>query len=262
MSLSRECLSEGADLILAAGGDGTINEVANGMVGSHVPLAILPAGTANVLATETRLGGNAIRVAHQLDQLKPARIALGLLAEPDGTPRRHFLAMAGAGLDAHIVVNLNPRTKELLGKGAYWLASFRSTTRRLQELHASSEGSTIRCSLALASRVRNYGGDLEIAAGASILQEHLELVLFEGENPLRYLKYLLGVATGKLYGMTGITVIKTRSLTLQAAGSPVHVQLDGEDCGTLPARVELIPDALTLLLPPEFLERERRRWTT
>lgn len=261
--IAARCVSGGADLILAAGGDGTINEVANGMIGSKVPLGILPAGTANVLATETRLGSDPVGVASSFGALEPVRIAVGLLRAAAGAPPRHFLLMAGAGLDANIVAHLNPRVKRVLGKGAYWLAGWQSAFRRLEELDVECDGRRVRCSFALASRVRNYGGDLEIARGASLLHEHFELVLFEGANPLRFVKYFTGVLLGKAAGMRGVHVLKARCLMLQPAGrKSVHIQIDGEDAGTLPARVETAPDALTLLLPADFLERERQRWTT
>lgn len=261
--IAARCVSEDANLILAAGGDGTINEVANGMIGSQVPLGILPAGTANVLAMETQLGGSPVRAARCFATLEPVRIAVGLLRAIDGAPLRHFLLMAGAGLDAHIVAHLNARVKNVLGKGAYWLAGWQSAFRRLEELDVECDGRRARCSFALASRVRNYGGDLEIARGASLLHEHFELVLFEGANPLRFVKYFTGVLLGNAARMRGVNVLRARCLTLHpAGGKTVHIQIDGEDAGTLPTRVELVPDALTLLLPAGFLERERQRWTT
>ena len=108
---ARHCAREsggGADLILAAGGDGTINEVLNGMVHSEVPLGILPAGTANVLACEMRLGTRMISAAEGLSSCEPQRIALGA-SDPGGRGGgRHFVLMAGAGLDALIVYQIKP----------------------------------------------------------------------------------------------------------------------------------------------------------
>ncbi len=261
--IAARCVREDAGLILAAGGDGTINEVANGMIGSQVPLGVLPAGTANVLAMETHLGRCPARAARDFPTLEPVRIAVGLLRAIDGAPLRYFLLMAGAGLDAHIVAHLNPRVKKVFGKGAYWLAGWQSAFRRLEELDVECDGRSARCSFALASRVRNYGGDLEIARGASLLHEHFELVLFEGSNPLRFVKYFTGVLLGNAARMRGVNVLRARSLTLRPANrKTVHIQIDGEDAGTLPVRVEAAPDALTLLLPADFLERERQRWTT
>jgi diacylglycerol kinase family enzyme len=261
--LATRAVQEGADVVLAAGGDGTINEVVNGMVGSAIPLGALPAGTANVLGMETRMGGDPVKAALRLAELEPVRIALGLVREIGGQPRRHFLLMAGAGVDARIIVILNPRMKKLFGKGAYWLAGGQSLFRRLEELDAQISAERRRCSFALASRVRNYGGDLEIATGASLLKEPFELVLFEGANPLRYFKYFAGVLARRAGRVQGVTVASTRCVALTPLpGQTVYIQVDGEQAGTLPAQVEIVPGALTLLVPPEFLEKERSRWTT
>jgi diacylglycerol kinase family enzyme len=260
--LARRLVAEGADLILAAGGDGTINEVVNGMAGSRTPLGILPFGTANVLAMETGIGSHAVRAAEQVGAWQPQRISVGSLIQP-GKPPRHFLLMAGAGLDAHIVANLNPGLKNALGKASYWVAGFTSLLRRFEELYVSANGREYRCGFALASRVRNYGGDLEISLGASLLSSDLEVMLFEGANPLRYLRYFTGVMLRNTAQWKGVHVMRAPAFDLRPANDrPVHVQLDGEDCGLLPARVEVKPDALTLLLPREFLESERKRWTT
>lgn len=261
--LAARAVQSGAGAVLAAGGDGTVNEVINGMVGTATPLGVLPAGTANVLGMETRIGGDPVKAARRLGELEPARIALGLVSETGGAPRRHFLLMAGAGVDARIIVILNPRLKKLLGKGAYWVAGARSLFRRLEQLDARIGMEQSRCSFALASRVRNYGGDLEIATGASLLKEQFEVVLFEGANPLRYLKYFAGVLARRAGRVRGVTVALTQRVALTPApDQTVYIQVDGEEAGTLPAHVEVVPDALTLLLPPEFLRKERSRWTT
>ncbi len=163
-----------------AGGDGTINEVVNGMAGSEVPLGILPAGTANVLANETRHPRKMERAAERVAQCVPERVALGLLATATGDSPRYFLLMAGAGLDADIVYTLNQRMKEVLGKVAYWIGGLSKFGQSLPEFTVEAEGQKFRTSFALLSRVRNYGGDLEIAPSISLLDDEIEMVLFEG----------------------------------------------------------------------------------
>ena len=103
--IAKQYVNEGVDLILAAGGDGTINEVVNGVVHTHVPVAILPGGTANVLAHELGMTRTVEQVAASVSQLQPCRITPGLLR--CGDYDRYFLSMAGVGLDAQIVYNLN-----------------------------------------------------------------------------------------------------------------------------------------------------------
>ncbi len=132
-ALAREHVAQGADLIVVAGGDGTINEAAEGMVGSDVPLAILPGGTANVLAMETKLGGNLERVARRLGELKPRRISLGHLTCDGGRVSRYFLLMAGIGLDAHVVYKVRPGLKAKTGTFAYWVAGWSLLGKKLPE---------------------------------------------------------------------------------------------------------------------------------
>jgi len=253
--IARAAIEQGASCILAAGGDGTINEVASGMVNSAVPLGILPAGTANVLATELGLGRDIEQVARQIPHCLARRISLGRL--DCGSSSRHFVSMAGIGFDAHIVYHLSTRLKKRLGKGAYWISGFAHGVRRFPEFEIEVEGSArLVCSFALISRVRNYGGDFEIARGASLLQDNFfEVVLFRGRHSLPYLKYVLGMVTGRLSGMQGVTFLTGRSVRVSdPADRRVYIQVDGEYAGRLPASIVLIPEALTLLIPPAYLQ--------
>ena len=258
--IARRAVDRGADLILVAGGDGTINEAVNGMVNSDVPLGILPAGTANVLANELGIGKSMERAAGALADAREERVALGLISGETGggkdDSRRHFLLMAGAGLDADIVYHLNQRMKESFGKVAYWIGGFSKVGRRIPEFTVQAEGREYRASFALLSRVRNYGGDLEIAPTISLLDDEFEMVLFEGESSLGFLKYMLAVVVHQQRGMRGITILRTRQAVFSAAAdSKIHVQVDGEYVGLAPARVEIVPNALTLLVPPDFRAR-------
>lgn len=255
--LARRGIAEGAELILAAGGDGTINEVAEGMVHSATPLGILPLGTANVLATEMGLGTGIEAAAARIAGCSPHRISVGRLEYAGGA--RHFLLMAGVGLDAHIVYNVSLPLKDRAGKLAYWVAGFSLLGRKLPEVAVNMDGRVSSCSFALVSKVRNYGGDLEIARDTSLFDDRFEVVLFEGRNPARYLKYLGGVVMNRLKGMKGVSVHRARKVCVSASGDRrVYVQVDGEYAGRLPATIEIVPDALTLLIPPGYARRAGR----
>jgi diacylglycerol kinase (ATP) len=266
--IAQRCIKGGADLILAAGGDGTINEVVNGMVHSSVPLGILPAGTANVLANELAIGNTMERAAKSLDQCVPERIALGLLSSVAGDAPRHFLLMAGAGLDAQIVHDVNYKLKDAFGKVAYWVAGFSKVGSRMPEFTVEAEGREFLASFVLASRVRNYGGDLEIAPSISLLDDQFELVLFEGASSFTFLKYMMGVVVKRHQTMRGVTIIRTRKALFSAStDNKIHLQVDGEYAGLAPGAVEIVPNALTLLVPPGFRARrpakaDETAWTT
>ncbi|MBC7925602.1 MAG: diacylglycerol kinase family lipid kinase [Bryobacteraceae bacterium] len=264
-SIAAESVAGGADLIIAAGGDGTINEVANGLIGTnapvesntHVPIAILPGGTANVLSVELGLGTSMIRAAERLSDLVPERIAAGQLES--ASESRHFLLMAGAGFDAMIVYSLSAALKEKLGRAAYWVGGFQHLGRPLPQFHVRVNGNVSQCSFALATRVRNYGGDLTIAREASLFSKHFELVLFQGTSSLPYFRYLLGIVTGTLAQMPGVSIVRTDSASFESAGdSGVYIQIDGEIAGRLPATLRIVPDAITLLVPEAFRTRHQR----
>ena len=141
--LASTARQNGADLIVAAGGDGTINEVANGLVGSAVPLGVLPAGTANVLACEIGLPRNPLDAAAVLAELDAQSIAVGRLTVADGS-QRHFLLMAGVGLDAQVLTKVSQRIKNVTGKLAYYIAGFSMLGGKLSRVQVDIEGPCCR----------------------------------------------------------------------------------------------------------------------
>ena len=259
--LARQRAEAGSDLILVLGGDGTLNEVAEGMVGTEIPLGLLPAGTANVMARELGLGCNAVKAARHVPEWVPQRIAVGLLRMDGFTRARHFLSMAGVGFDGHIVYHLNLELKARLGQLAYWSGSLRQVFRRPDEFEVELNGQRLRCSFALASRTRNYAGHLEIARHASLLGNDFGVVLFEGRSTFRYYtRYLPAVLGGWLPRTAGIILRRSSRMAYHPIDeTPVYIQVDGEYAGRLPASVEMVRDALTVLMPPGFAPADRLR---
>jgi diacylglycerol kinase family enzyme len=252
-AIAREHIERGADLVVAAGGDGTINEIAEGMVNSEVPLAVLPGGTANVLAVETRLGVKLERAAARLANLRPRRISMGHVTCDGGRTSRHFLLMAGIGLDASIVYRVNASLKARTGKLAYWVAGWSLLGRRLPQFKVEVDGRPYTCSFALISKVRNYGGDFQIARDVTLFDDTFEVVLFEGRSSFRYIKYFAGLALDRLKGMRGVNVLTAREVKAHSPeDEKVYVQIDGEFAGKLPAEIRIVPDALTLLLSDDY----------
>ena len=243
--LARNAVAAGADLVLVLGGDGTVNEAANGMIHSRVPLGVLPGGTANVLANELGLGNRLERAAERLGHCVPRRIAAGKLCTANGEAR-YFLLMGGVGLDATIVASVNPALKAASGKLAYWIAGFGRFFHTVGQFRTAVNGQRSECGFALVSRVRNYGGDMQIAGGASLLSDDFEVVLFKGSSPLRYAAYMTAVLLRQAQSMPGVCTLRTKRIEFSG---DADLQIDGEYGGRLPASFEIVPDALTLLLP-------------
>jgi len=200
-----------------------------------------------------RIKGNLGLAAEALLSYPAERISTGCIHSRDERPRT-FLLMCGAGLDAYIVYSLDNGLKRRLGKVAYWLAGFQQFGKDFTEFEVRVNGREYPCSFALISKVRNYGGDLEIAQSVSLLDDDFEVVLFHGRQSWRYVGYLAAVAVRMHRQLKGITVLRTSEIELrQSRDDRVFVQVDGEFAGHLPARVEVVPDSLTLLVPPQYL---------
>jgi diacylglycerol kinase family enzyme len=246
------CIDQGAGLILVAGGDGTINEALAGAAGADVPFGILPFGTANVLSNELRMGNNPVRAAELLKQCTPIPISLGRMVTE--SEARLFICMAGAGLDARIVRIVSPKVKSVMGKYAYWLYAFEQVGRRLHQFRVRVNGREYVTSFALISRVRNYGGDIEIARRANLLEDRFAIVLCEGLSSSRYLKYFAGVVFNALDKMSGVHVLESTNVEVEAIeGCKLDRQLDGEHVGFGAARYEIVENSIRLLIPPPYL---------
>jgi len=256
--LARAAVEEGAAFVIVCGGDGTINEVAQSLAGTHIPIGILPGGTANVLAKEIWLGNDMLAAARSLSDAEPHDVATGILRREEEIT--HFILMAGIGFDALVVHELDLERKDRWGKGAYWGGAFRQIGRRLELFDATVNGETYRCSFALVSKVRNYGGSVWIARDASLLKDEFEVILFETTSVLRLAwLFATGVITGTLHKKRDVRVVKASRVSLKSVSPEIHVQVDGEYAGKLPVEIELVPDSIRLLLPRAWLRLERTR---
>ncbi len=235
-----------------AGGDGTINEALSGVAGSDVPLGILPFGNANVLANELGLGNNPLRAAALLPGCAPVSVALGRMRTSAG--ERLFICMAGAGFDAQTVRIVDPRLKRRIGKFSYWVHACLELGSRLPVFRVRVSGREYLSSFALISRVRNYGGDLEIARRANLLGERFAIVLFSGNNTFPYVRYLLGVVFNRLEGMEGVRILEAAGVEVEPLdGAPLDLQVDGEHAGFGAASYDIVEGRLRLLIPAPYL---------
>ncbi|MFQ5662595.1 MAG: diacylglycerol/lipid kinase family protein [Terriglobia bacterium] len=243
--LARQQLAAGRDLIIVCGGDGTINEVVNGMVGSPVPLAILPAGTGNVLAKELGLPWDIWLAAEYIPRGVVRRIALGRAEE------RYFISVAGAGADANVVYRLSALAKLRLGMLSYWLEAFRQLWRYdFPGFSVAVGGESFSATLLIVSRTKHYGGPIQITRRADLFGDDFELCIFPCGFRLLYLLYFLAQQLGLLERFRRVRFLRARQVRVEPRASPIHVQVDGELAGRLPKEFVIVPDALSLLVPP------------
>jgi diacylglycerol kinase (ATP) len=250
--LARESVAERRDLVIVSGGDGTINEVVNGLARTTTPMAVLPSGTANVLAKELGLPWDVQRAAELIPRCTGKRIALGLLVPTDNPERqRYFLCLGGAGPDGEMTHALNPAFKLKAGILAYWMEGFRQLFRyTFPRFQVISNGHSLEASMVVVGRTKHYGGPFQITTGAELFEDSFEVVAVTTRSPLRYLSYLPALWLGTLRGMKGIHSWKATELRCVPNGTAVRAQVDGEPAGTLAAEFRIVPDALTLMVPP------------
>ncbi len=260
--LATEAAASGCDLIIACGGDGTINEVINGIAPGKVPLAILPGGTANIAAKELRLPGNMVKAARQLPTCRPCRIPLGRATwEESGTlHQRYFLAVAGIGLDAHIISQLDVGMKLRMGVLAYvWEAVLQVFHYRFPRFQFSAGGNAVSVTFAVIQRSARYAGWLRLARPHSIRDLDFSCCLFEGRGPGRYLRYALGILTqthDRLYDVRLLSGSDIRC-TSERPDTAIFFEVDGELAGRIPVTFEVVPDALTILAPESFFPTQQ-----
>jgi len=247
---------EGRQLVIACGGDGTLNEIVNGLAaqqnGQRVPLALLPAGTANVLAKELDLSWDIPRAAEQLVQGEIRELALGL-ATPLENPekKRYFLSVAGAGPDGQITYALDLDLKARLGILAYWWQGVREVfAYKFPKFRVTSEGESLDASLIIVGRTKHYGGPFKITTRADLYEDQFELLALTTQSGLKYLSYLPTLWFGDLRKADGTHFWKVDRLVCEPLDpEPVYAQVDGEPMARLPVEFKIVPRALKLLVP-------------
>jgi diacylglycerol kinase (ATP) len=259
----RQQIADGCDTILACGGDGTIHDILQGIVGSDAMLGVIPLGTANSLAHDLGSPMSASRAARALLSSIPKRIAVGHITCA-GTNRssvsRYFAVTAGIGVDAHVFYKLSARAKMRFGLSSYYMTAFQLwLTHPMHLFRAITKGSdgTSRehsVSQLLAVRIGNFGGILrELAPGASLDRNDFRMVLFHNRSRASYLAHIVRGICGLRLNVPGIDLAfadgASCSVLDSQSAEQVLVEADGELLGMLPAEVSVIPDALTLLVP-------------
>jgi len=233
----------GFEAIVAAGGDGTISAVVNGLGGRAVPFGVLPLGSANVLAREIRLPRAPEALASLITTGPVSPIWLGRVGE------RAFVMMASAGFDSEIVAALSPELKRRVGRLAFaWGFLVRLWHCPACELTVRADGVEYRAAAVVAAKGRHYAGPFVVAPGADLAEPVLELVLLDRRGRWAMLRYATALFLGRVPRLGDIAIVRARQASV-AGNRALPVQADGEIVGELPITLAVADRPLLLIRP-------------
>ena len=262
-ALAREAVARGYDAVVVCGGDGTVHEVLQALVGTGVALGVVPMGTANALASNLGLSKSPEKAIRRLLTARAVEIPVGQIfyQNGDGTQHcRYFTVAAGVGADALLMSRMDPTLKRKWGYLLYVVEAFRiwiSHPFPLFQVSFASNGHShvAETSQLLAVRVRSFGGLLgTLAPGATLRSNDLSFLAFKTRSRIRYMRFLLAVVGQRQTFSNDVELVKAEAvdcLPRNGSSSKVYVEADGEVLGHLPARMEIAPKTLTLLIPPD-----------
>lgn len=231
------------DVVAAAGGDGTINEVVNGLRGTGVALGIIPLGTANVVADEIGLKKDPKIVARALAEGPLKQIHVGLC---NG---RRFVMMAGAGFDANVVGRVSLALKKVLGPLAYvWTAGVQGFRDPFACCDVVIDGAAHKSVSVVACNGRRYGGPFLAAPAANLADDSFQVILMKGRGAFSVMRYGAALLVGKV-GLWPDVEIKTGRDVAIAGMAGQAVQADGDIVAVLPVRLQIDPESVILVYP-------------
>ncbi|MDR3531071.1 MAG: diacylglycerol kinase family protein [Rhodopila sp.] len=245
-ALAREAVRRGEEMIVAAGGDGTIAEVANGLMGSCARLGVIPLGTANVLAHELGLPFAPKSVAAALAFGRTRTLWPGQANSSGGA--RLFVQMLGVGFDAHVVHNIPFPLKKVFGKGAYVMQSMRELARyrfplvRLRIDDAETEAASV-----IISKGRLYGGRFRLAADAAPGDPGFSVVLFDMTGPCAAMMYGAALPLNLLGHAPGVRHIRAKRIDF-LQNETIPAQTDGDRAGCAPLWVGDAPGPIQVVV--------------
>jgi diacylglycerol kinase (ATP) len=244
---AKDAVKRAPIVIIAAGGDGTFNEVANGMAGSEIPMAILPLGTTNVLAKELGIPDTVEGALEVALKKTPKSVSLGKIGiARDSSPgSRYFILMAGIGFDGEAVYGINETFKKISGKGAYIYSGVNTLLRfDPDELTVTVDGKTHTASSVIVGNASKYGGHFRVTPDVRLIDPILHVCLFKGRKRIDTLRYILGIATGSHLKFGDVEYLKAGEIAIKGHA---HIQIDGDYFGITPAEISIVPNALRLI---------------
>jgi diacylglycerol kinase (ATP) len=238
--------SKGYDVVVAAGGDGTVNEVMNGLVGTNTALAVLPLGTVNIWARELGLSMEPKRAATSFLDAHLEKIDVGKAGN------KYFLLMAGIGFDAAVTAIINPQEKKKLGVLAYvkqaiqlaW--NFPGITS-----HIRIDGKRIRgrILMVIIGNSQLYGGVVKLTAHAIINDGLLDVCIIKGRSMLAAPLRLLSIFTRRYNLDPKVEYYRAKRIQIKGKKA-MAVQVDGDYLGVTPMNFQVVPGGLWVLVPP------------
>jgi len=237
--LARDAAREGRDMVVAAGGDGTIAEVANGLIGSATVLGVIPLGTANVLAKEYRLPVTPRAIAHALAYKRTKLLWPGVAKLTGAGAQEHvFAQMVGLGFDGAVVHGIQPLLKRVIGRGAYvWQSLWESVAYRFPRVRLSVDGKDYEAASVVVSKGRLYGGPYMLAPNAAPTEPGFQVALFEWPGMFPALMSGAALPLGLLPRCPGVRVVAGRHVDFAAGNGPIKTQSDGDALAGTPATV-------------------------
>ncbi len=263
---TQQAVAAGFDTVIACGGDGTVNEVLNGLMlaGSNtgVALGVIPLGSGNLLATDLRLSRNPEIAARALLAYEPRELHPGVISygTKSGTERRWFIVAAGVGADAELMYRTAVGIKERFGIYAYFLGMARMTLRRhfpmFQVEWEAGDGTrrTGKVALVMAVRANRFPGLLRrVRLGGALQRNDYRLMIFQTDRVRHFINTFASLASGWNWKVPQVEFAYSARLCctpLAPGDAAIHCEADGEVLGTLPVEVAIEPRTFTLLMPP------------
>ena len=234
--LARAAAEAGRPMVVAAGGDGTIAEVAAGLAGGRTRLGIIPLGTANVLANELGLPFAPRAVAASLAFQRTRRLWPGIVE--GGGQSRLFVQMLGVGFDAQIVENVSLSLKRAIGKGAYVAQLVRELPRyKFAPIRLSIDGEEREAASAIVSKGRLYGGRFLLAPEAVASEPGFSVVTFARTGPGAALMYGAALSLNQIRRAPGFSHVRASKVTFLDGAGRIPAQVDGDAAGLVPSLV-------------------------
>ena len=238
------------DVIAVAGGDGTVNEVVNGLRqrdNQSYRLALIPTGTTNVLAAELGIGKAPDKIADIIINGREKPIYLG---DING---RRFVLMAGVGYDAWVVDNVDLALKKKVGKLAYVLSMLKQLRHFGKKTYQLTvDGEHYQANSVVITNGRYYAGSFVLSRQADLSKATTQVLMISGRNPLKFLGILLGLPLGIMEKMPGMKSVAARHVQIELLNAGTErepVQADGDSLAELPLHLQMEDSPVRLLIP-------------